>query len=275
MSHSLNGCWAKVERVIESIDNLNREINAYLAHDPRPYRIIGQHENNATEYVFRAESDPLPLRFPVLAGEIVHHLRSVLDHLRWALISGKTFMPSKHPFPICTNIKQFEAACRGGVIKEISHSAKKLIRSIQPYNASDPFDDPFFILHSYDIDDKHRMLLVVTSASYFDNTVTATYADGFTLEKAKSLGLGAFTNIIDAKSARQMGFPQPVREKRVEILTLRFANPAPHVKIEANFSIQIAFEKFGKRKLVPIIPGLVYLKDTIVKILNLFSPEFG
>ena len=87
MAHPLDSCRAKTRRAQESIHDLEQEITAFFQRDPPPYKIVKQYQNNGLEYAFLAFGEPeAPLRFAVLAGEIVHHLRSSLDHLVYALI---------------------------------------------------------------------------------------------------------------------------------------------------------------------------------------------
>ena len=91
MTHLLDGCWAKLGRAEESIKILDQEAAALFAADPPPFKIVGEHKRDGLDYVFMAYGDPaVPLRFAVLAGEIVHHLRSSLDHHALAVRSGNT-----------------------------------------------------------------------------------------------------------------------------------------------------------------------------------------
>ena len=87
MLHPLAGCWAKVKRAKECIKNLNVEITAFLGSEPKPYRVVGKQDEQTGEYAFIASCPSLPPRFAVLIGEIIHHLRSSLDHLLCALVT--------------------------------------------------------------------------------------------------------------------------------------------------------------------------------------------
>jgi hypothetical protein len=45
---------------------------------------------------------------------------------------------------------------------------RRLIETLQPYNASNPVDDPLWVIHDFDIVDKHReLVLSVPSGSVF------------------------------------------------------------------------------------------------------------
>lgn len=84
MGHSLDGCYAKLERAQESLNYLSDTADGLFSTDA--YRLI-RAPQGAGEYVIRFHCpDRLPLRFAVLSGEIVHNLRSSLDHLVTALV---------------------------------------------------------------------------------------------------------------------------------------------------------------------------------------------
>jgi len=86
MSDLLIGCRAKIERAEENIRRLNGEITAFLSQESKPYRIRKEFRNNGLQYAFVAFGDPIaPPRFAVLAGEIIHHLRSSLV---WTICSA-------------------------------------------------------------------------------------------------------------------------------------------------------------------------------------------
>jgi hypothetical protein len=79
MAHPLDGCRAKIERAKEQVRNLNDEITALL--NSGMHRVVGENQMDRSRYVFRLIGPLVPKRLAVLTGEIVHHLRSVLDHI--------------------------------------------------------------------------------------------------------------------------------------------------------------------------------------------------
>src|ERR1700686_745705 len=97
MSNLLDGCYAKLERAKENVRNLNAEIETFLGADPKPYQVVGEHKGNGLKYAFVVRGNPtMPLRFTVLAGEVVHHLRSILDHLICALVVRNSQTPTRN-----------------------------------------------------------------------------------------------------------------------------------------------------------------------------------
>lgn len=270
MSHPLDGCRAKIQRAEENIHLLDREIAAFLHRDPPPYKIVGQHQKEGLEYAFVAFGDPeAPLRFAVLAGEIIHHLRSSLDHLIYALIIQNGGTPTRNnQFPICATVEKFNQACTsGGMLNGVSPSAKKLIMAVQPYTSKTPDDTILHVVNQFDIFDKHRLLVVVTTMVRLGNTIT----------------IGADAEIA-ATPARQgktptivgLGDPAPrkISKEGVEVFTIRLAEPAPEFVATADIVPQLAFEECGRVKFAPVIQTLTGLLAGTRRTIDTFSGEF-
>lgn len=79
MGDPLDSIYAKIDRANEHIRNLNAEINTLI--DGDAYRIVSEPEGDARKSSIRVVGPEPPLRLAVVAGEIVHQLRSSLDHL--------------------------------------------------------------------------------------------------------------------------------------------------------------------------------------------------
>jgi hypothetical protein len=173
VSHPLDGCFAKIERAKEQIVNLNTEITTLFSSGA--YTVVGENQFERRRYAFKLLGPPPPLRIAVIAGEIVHQLRSAFDHVVWAL-ANKSAVPDNErvQFPVCDSPEKFEKAVRGGIIKGVSRTDRILIEALQPYRESDPANSILRIIHDLDIADKHRLLVVVTHALFLGNTLVVT-----------------------------------------------------------------------------------------------------
>src|SRR5438445_13331496 len=99
MSHPLEGIREKLKRADQNIRNLESEISPFIARFPTfeypvmtpgtdPIFTDEQREawkKFGLEFREREREEIIPPRFAVLAGEIIHHLRSCFDHLAWQL----------------------------------------------------------------------------------------------------------------------------------------------------------------------------------------------
>lgn len=222
---SLTGVREKIIRAQDHLDAFDAEIATYKA--ANPYSIIQQFEDHIPEksgrpgLTWRAHIDPpLPtLRLAVIAGDVLHCLRSALDHLAWALVLENDGVPSSdsHPktqFPILSKPPVTIRAKEGGITK----AAETILAEVQPYSGGqDPTVHSLKILSRLSNVDKHRTLNFV--AIDFGRVVMK-FSDGRT------------------KFARRLH----VEEGRMIVWTLE-EDPDfdPNVKVEAEFSPSIAF----------------------------------
>jgi hypothetical protein len=222
------GINEKLIRAKENIFNLDSEIGRFF--EESDYPILPE---NDRELILKAieyhENRPIPPRFSVLAGEIVHHLRSCFDHVVWHFSVQTVKNIRKIEFPVFDKPpanhdgrKLFEGKIAGITNPDVLC----LIEGLQPYNAADPIDDPLFIVNDFDITDKHKELVVCA-------------------------GTGS------------MVFP-PHMQSVIE--SYERAHPeADSAKIARHFKQYgivkpyISFRNFGRREIQPIIPGLVEL----------------
>lgn len=188
-SNAIDGCRAKIARVDETLGQLRVELNDWLNSKPKPYRIVGAHHNNHCEFGFTVYGEAVPLRFSIFIGEIVHHLRSCLDHVAWSLATKNIGVPSNRiQFPICDTREKFEKAETSGTIKGVGRDAAALIRNVQPFMSSTPKNTPLYLLHQLDIHDKHRLLIVIGGAVSLGNELRIGDVPGI-LSERKSIAI--------------------------------------------------------------------------------------
>jgi hypothetical protein len=177
----------KVERAKQHLEQLAAEILAVeythiLPPDPKtgvpPNPIVLLHPNRYRK-VPTFSVDVL-----TLAGDIIHNLRSALDHLAQQLVAvGLVINPPPVPltrrefkrlgFPIAETRKEYKSLKRSKV-KGMLPKAVKAIDALKPYKRGNP---ALWRIHELDIIDKHRALLLVGPHSLFT---------------AKWLGTGAY-----------------------------------------------------------------------------------
>jgi hypothetical protein len=258
MSHPLDGCWAKIERAKEQISNLDAEITALLASGV--YSIVGENQPERRRYAFKLLGPPVPLRFAVIAGEIVHHLRSAFDHVVWAL-AKKNAIPDDEriQFPVCDTPEKFEKAVRGGTIKGVSRTDRPLIEALQPHRASDPANSLLRVVHDLDIADKHKLLVVVTHALFLGKTLVITKNNC----TDPSFGIELPPTATDSQGRIIARYPSAI-EAGVEVHWIPLRGPPnPEFEAKNDATIQVVFEQVGTLKREQVIPILVQLSDGV------------
>src|ERR1700687_47569 len=90
----------KIERAKEHIRNLEAEINAFWT--PDRYAIAPEVDHRTGDEVFKIHGNlEVPARWGCIVGEVVHNLRSALDHLAWQLVLANGGTPNRATeFPI-------------------------------------------------------------------------------------------------------------------------------------------------------------------------------
>lgn len=262
MKAYLDGIKAKLERADENINNLNLELTRFLRDN---YRIGHQFNIQARKYIFTAHGESeVPPRFSVLIGEIVHNLRSILDHVvtQLAAIGPGGGNPYVLEFPICRTPEKFKQSCQSGKIKGVTGSAATLIEELQPYRTSDPVDtSSLLILHDLNRSDKHRLLVVVVAVVQMANTLVFT--------KSKTA-----MDVIDMSPPIPPGL-RPHKDG-AEVFVVSFGkNFDPEMEMNSNFSFQVAFDQNATLKNRPVIEILVALRDAVVMSVLKFFPELG
>jgi hypothetical protein len=237
----LGGVYAKLERADESIKYLNSEIAAFLK---VPEGGFSKDEEEAFRQVLKHTRRNIPPRFGVLAGEIVHHLRSSFDHIAW-LLSSEVYRKSNETaiaFPIFVEeprSKEEKASYSRKIEGITNDAAVRLIGEIQPYKAANPLDEPLAIIHGLDRVDKHHTLVLIESS----------------WDASLKIPLSIFKWTVITGNTYDKPLP-PV---------------PPTNKLEMKFSHQVAFGEFGQRKRQPVIPSLTQLANATRDIVGLFA----
>ena len=256
-THVFDNLYVKVERANSLLAALERESSAFLAEN---YQVEGRLDQKARKYRFLALGNPvLPPNLSILIGEIVYHLRTVLDHLVFILAGGQG-NPTRLAFPICRKEGEFRLALNRGALKGVQENAVQMIERLQPYRTSpNPSQATLYQLHNLNIIDKHRLLLA-----------TAACVD------LRSGG----TFVIDSKEEETLVLPRPdsissnTRPSiRGEVIfQFGFANP-PHrdaiVRADGIFEFKMKFDQVDAvMQNREVLPTLVIMRDTVTSVVD-------
>lgn len=266
MNSRLQGITAKIQRAEENIRNLNTEITAFLSRNPNLYDIRGEFENGGLEYVVKGYGKPdIPLRFSVLAGEIIHHLKSVFDHLICALIVEQGGTPTAaSKFPVCFKADKFIKTCQNGCINGVSDSAVDIIEKTQPYHAVNPATTVLGGLTEWDNIDKHRLLILTVGI----------------VTLGERINIGNAKNSPDDPELIIAGISTPdqmfgvASNEGVEILRLFLASPCPTLQVEPEVATQIALQIDGVSDYFEVIKTLTEMLQGTIGTVKKFRTEF-
>src|SRR5262245_55828519 len=145
MIDPLLGIRNKIKRAHNQLMAAQSEIDVFFA--KRPYELVVERSPDGLEvYAVVKERHPVDLMLSVIAGEIVHDMRSALDHLVWELVIKETGAPpttNKTQFPIFITREGYDSK-RGerSLLHGVGTRAKAIIRSLQPFETGEDRDSP-------------------------------------------------------------------------------------------------------------------------------------
>jgi len=235
----LSGVRAKLDRTNEQAVFLDCQWRAFRDH-ANAYRVEFEEDPEPHCYIVRLKVfKPVPLRLSVIFGEIIHNLRSALDHLVCRLVEGYGGAAKHHhSFPIHTAEVDFirDVLCRDKKRRPpsplkgipVGSDVWALIEGAQPYKRGNAAKDhPLYILNDFWNGDKHRVL----NAAY-------TFPDIGDLIDAIDVGKGAFSLEI-----RELLGPSTPLEDGAKVVLFRFdpRGPQPDMQMKGPLPLGVAF----------------------------------
>lgn len=240
MCSQLAGIRAKLDRAEELLDLVNEEWPAWVTQE-KPWGTeteIGEGQHRCI-VVFRILK-PLPLRFSVMGGEVVHDMRSALDHLACYMVEASGARPTNHTaWPFQKNAAGWRRNVErrrqpwqlwrkkgGGPLKGIpvGSDAWTLVQSAQVYDRPNQArNEALWELNQLWNTDKHRIVHAMPA-----------YADPDTLLDAIQLPAEPTERkvLIPADHALEDG---------AKLALFRFDRPVPaDMKVQAKFTIKVA-----------------------------------
>jgi hypothetical protein len=169
--HRLAGAIEKFNRAKEQFDELRSEMDAFFNKEPKPHTSAGQFDSEAWEWVeeFQILEDT-PVRLGVILGDVLHNLRSCLDHIVWqvTLLDGNT-PDDRTQFPIASKSEAQFQTMADERIPGLSQEHRAMVQRVQPYHRGDEASlHPLSVLADLSNIDKHRIVHPMHSFSDMD-----------------------------------------------------------------------------------------------------------
>jgi hypothetical protein len=161
---------AKIARAEKQTESLKMEIASFLAEKNYEVRQDTDHKTGRKTAVFNILKE-IPIEWAIIIGEIIHDLRSALDHIITDLTiaeNGKSLDNTE--FPIFEIDAGYFSAKKDGTpstisglykIRGVSARAKALIEAMQPFRRNPGDKSSLLVLNKLSIIDKHRTIHIV------------------------------------------------------------------------------------------------------------------
>jgi hypothetical protein len=238
----------KVERANQHFRELQIARDRFLKADP--YRIESNLDPKTGNKIFyAADVRTPPAEIGIVAGDVIHNLRSALDHLACQLVIANGCAPTRATcFPIFDSATKYKSSSAGKVTG-MAQAAIDIIDATKPYKGGNGAG--LWVLHYLDIADKHHALLTtLLNLTRVDFTITGYWEPGY-----KGVGDIAFP-----------GFGKPLEDGT--IIAIR----DPNAHNDMNFAIDIAFIEPPVIKRKPIIETVQCLTDCVNDLITNLKP---
>ncbi|MGA8804861.1 MAG: hypothetical protein WB866_09235 [Solirubrobacterales bacterium] len=162
----LVGPEAKLDRAIEHLETVKEACERFLK--TQPFTVSTEFESEADCYVARfRQRREMPIAVGVIVGEVVHDLRSALEHVAWLLATAHADDPAKLwekgtrekiTFPVAKKREHFDSH---SLMEFISVPAQRVLDELQPHTRGNPYQverHPLAALHDFWNVDKHRVV---------------------------------------------------------------------------------------------------------------------
>jgi hypothetical protein len=170
----LAGAWEKARRARSHLEALRIATDTEREQNRVPLR--AEPDSSEGYFVLRIAEEPkLPLlQWGVITGDVVHNLRSALDHLFWRVAHHEGRNPGNPAavqFPIMEKGPS-SAYWERSFVSAIDPSHAQRLERHQPYNPfqgpdnySGPYVHPLALLKELSNDDKHRVVTPILALS--------------------------------------------------------------------------------------------------------------
>jgi hypothetical protein len=235
---ALGGVFAKLRMAHTQLKLLDTAWGKYLRAQPRPYDFIVHIDPQSGHHTIYAEivESPSPM-LSVIVGDVLHNLRSGLDHLAWELVIRAGGKPGRHTyFPICDTeerwIREVEWRRRSGDRQspltgiEPDSAIWKFIQAVQPYEGA-IYAKAMTALRVLSNADKHRQLLISGMFPDPDDFAALLHWSPEAVLREQKIFIGP---------------DEPMKDgDKVAFLSFDPAKPDPQLRVEGELAFDIAF----------------------------------
>ena len=256
MTADLRECKKRIEWARQHIDALG-VLNRQLLEEEQ-YAFFADLDRSSGWWTFRLKAEPVPTEISFMVGDVLHNLRSALDHLVWQLTIANGNTPDLFPlarksnwakiqFPIADTPEGF-AKSAASQLWGVSPECRDFIEGWQPYKtATQPGDvSILWVLRELSNVDKHRLPNVAVSWLHECRLIEPMQSARARLEVRTSQWPGPFTEATEIFGIRYDPIPEHM----------------PDVAIHAE--TDIAFdEDSGIGRGMPVVETLDKLESTV------------
>ena len=268
----LIGIETKLERANHHLREFQSALRSF--YESNPYIVAAKRDPDSRKPVYYlAAVRPVPPAIPILAGEVIQSLRTVLDYVSYELVvlGSQAAGPFDYVcYPIFKSADNYKIA-RLGKVKGARQQAIDAIDATRPYKGG---NDLFWVIDKLNVVDKHRLL--ITAGGRFDSvdimpsmvelfrqTAVAPEFERLHLASADAMaGMQVFLRPADHL------FPLEPGDK------LYIDRPDAEMNEKIQFRVSVAVSEPGIAEPVPLGDLLIAMTRFVDNVVGLLMPHF-
>jgi|ERR1019366_3453912 hypothetical protein len=235
--------------------------------ESHPYTFGVKRNPKTRELIYYVDhSTPIPPKFPVIAGDVVHDLRSALEHLAGQLVDSHdpTKLGKHTGFPIFEDAPKYKTYSPRKV-QGMRPEAIKAIDTVEPYKGGK--GESLWVLHELNRIDKHCLLIIAGTAlraMNFSIFLAGKIEQNF---GRKSPPIPPIFGLVE--DSRNTGKPVFPLETGTELL---IDAPDSEVNEKMEFTLDVAFGQPEVIKGKPVVETLQSLAQFVDNVISDFEP---
>jgi hypothetical protein len=243
----------KLERANEHLKAFHAEINAYI--ERRPQHLSTELDADGWNVVSVEIVRPMPEVVPLILGDAIHCLRSALDHIVYAVGSGRN--RGRGYYPICIEEADYlkprgnppfeRPPMRDEGLASVPEHIRTIIDRTQPYHGGARAKEHVLsVITSLDNADKHR--LVQPALTVINDPGTVTRVTNSPMRDPDTL------------TTEWLGIGTPLRtDGKTQVLRWRTEPPSEkHVNVQYNPRVGVAIGERGDLAHIDLALNVIY-----------------
>jgi len=167
----------KINRAAKHVVELDE-----LVREKHPFTFICEtNTRTGKRTAFVKEDEPTVAAVSIISGDIVHNLRTALDHAYWGIVSPYATTPKEErtiQFPFSETAARLEEAVKNRFADRVSATFFQALIDLKPHGDSGG-DELLYLVYQLDNLDKHRLLIPTCDETRLPYAQIERYLPGF------------------------------------------------------------------------------------------------
>lgn len=151
----------KIERAKKHINDLNAEIERYIAKSP--FELWSRFKKKPSEReIFVKQNERIPDEIPLILGDAIHNLKSALDILAWRMVGDKAPNPKRVLFPFADTEEGLKGSIGNRQTALAGEQVVRAIKELKPYKGG---NQHLYGVQTLDTSDKHHFIITTAQVA--------------------------------------------------------------------------------------------------------------